>query len=74
MLKKVTLVAALALSAMFGLVRSSSGGSAPVSPTEVHQSRPTPRPSPEPKPRPEPQPKPPTPAPIDTGDPPPPQI
>ena len=74
MMKKVALIAVLSLCATFGLVRSSSGGSTPASPAEVHQSRPEPKPIPEPKPRPEPQPKPPSPAPIDTGDPPPPQI
>jgi hypothetical protein len=74
MMKKLPMLAALALGATFGLAHCAYDPVDPTSRGEAVQSRPTPTPRPEPRPRPEPQPKPPAPAPIDTGDPPPPTL
>jgi hypothetical protein len=73
MTKKISMVAALALGAMFGLSHCAVDPAAQNSRSEVQQSRPRPEPRPDPRPQPEPRPIP-SPKPIDTGDPPPPTL
>lgn len=71
MTKKVSMFAALALGATFGLAHCAYHPPADQpSRDQVAQTRPQPTPRLDPRPRPEPVPKPPAPAPIDTGDPP----
>jgi hypothetical protein len=74
MTKKISMFAAMALGATFGLAHCGYTPVDQASRGEVAQTRPQPTPRPDPQPRPEPVPKPPAPAPIDTGDPPPPPL
>ena len=72
MTKKISMVAALALSAVFGLAHCGYDPVDHPSTGQPEQARPRPEPRPDPKPIPQPEPKPPAPGPTNTGDPPPP--